>query len=35
VSEPRWLDNKTILFEQDFFDNGDVDTRVVRMAVVP
>ncbi|GAA3952548.1 hypothetical protein GCM10022406_37830 [Hymenobacter algoricola] len=35
VSGPRWLDNKTILFEQDFFDNGDVDTRVVRMTVVP
>jgi hypothetical protein len=35
VTGPRWLDNKTILFEQDFFDNGDVDTRVVRMKVVP
>ncbi|TGE14819.1 hypothetical protein [Hymenobacter elongatus] len=35
VTGPRWLDNKTILFEQDFFDNGDVDTRVVRMRVVP
>ncbi|WP_157807742.1 hypothetical protein [Hymenobacter chitinivorans] len=35
VTGPRWLDNKTILFEQDFFDNGDVDTRVVRMQVVP
>ena len=34
-TQPRWLDNKTILFEQDFFDNGDVDTRVVRLTVVP
>lgn len=34
-TQPRWLDNKTILFEQDFFDKGDVDTRVVRLKVVP
>lgn len=34
-TQPRWLDNKTILFEQDFFDNGDVDTRVVRLKLVP
>ena len=34
-TQPRWLDNKTILFEQDFFDKGDVDTRVVRLTVVP
>jgi hypothetical protein len=34
-NQPRWLDNKTILFEQDFFDNGDVDTRVVRLTVLP
>jgi len=34
-TQPRWLDSKTILFEQDFFDNGDVDTRVVRLTVVP
>ena len=34
-TQPRWLDNKTILFEQDFFDKGDVDTRVVRLQVVP
>jgi hypothetical protein len=34
-TQPRWLDNKTILFEQDFFDNGDVDTRVVRLTVLP
>ncbi|SNC77516.1 hypothetical protein SAMN06265337_4101 [Hymenobacter gelipurpurascens] len=34
-TNPRWLDNKTILFEQDFFDKGDVDTRVVRLNVVP
>lgn len=35
VSEPRWLDDRTILFQQDFFDKGDVDTRVVRLTVVP
>ncbi|UOQ75830.1 hypothetical protein MUN84_14425 [Hymenobacter sp. 5516J-16] len=34
-TQPRWLDNKTILFEQDFFDKGDVDTRVVRLKVIP
>lgn len=34
-NQPRWLDNKTILFEQDFFDHGDVDTRVVRLTVLP
>ncbi|TGD76924.1 hypothetical protein [Hymenobacter wooponensis] len=34
-TNPRWLDNKTILFEQDFFDKGDVDTRVVRLSVIP
>lgn len=34
-TSPRWLDNKTILFEQDFFDKGDVDTRVVRLKVIP
>ncbi|WP_236705089.1 hypothetical protein [Hymenobacter sp. AT01-02] len=34
-TNPRWLDNKTILFEQDFFDKGDVDTRVVRLKVIP
>lgn len=34
-TQPRWLDNRTILFEQDFFDKGDVDTRVVRLQVVP
>ncbi len=34
-TQPRWLDNKTILFEQDFFEKGDVDTRVVRLQVVP
>ena len=34
-TQPRWLDNKTILFEQDFFDNGDVDTRVVRLTALP
>ncbi|WP_156126232.1 hypothetical protein [Hymenobacter sp. DG25B] len=35
LSQPRWLDNRTILFGQDYFDNGDVDTRVMRLAVVP
>ncbi|UYZ61734.1 hypothetical protein [Hymenobacter weizhouensis] len=34
-TNPRWLDNKTILFEQDFFDRDDVDTRVVRLKVIP
>jgi hypothetical protein len=34
VSQPRWLDNYTILFEQDFIHNGDVDTRVMRLSVV-
>ncbi|SDY91206.1 hypothetical protein SAMN04488069_11844 [Hymenobacter psychrophilus] len=34
-TQPRWLDNRTILFEQDFFDKGDVDTRVVRLQIVP
>ncbi|MBT2557829.1 hypothetical protein J7E24_08530 [Hymenobacter sp. ISL-91] len=34
-TQPRWLDNRTILFEQDFFDKGDVDTRVVRLQVLP
>ncbi|TYZ07083.1 hypothetical protein FY528_16385 [Hymenobacter lutimineralis] len=35
LSQPRWLDNRTILFNQDYFDKGDVDTRVMRLAVVP
>ncbi|MCR5887632.1 hypothetical protein LRS06_07540 [Hymenobacter sp. J193] len=35
LNQPRWLDNRTILFGQDYFDNGDVDTRVMRLAVVP
>ncbi|KAA9325578.1 hypothetical protein F0P96_19825 [Hymenobacter busanensis] len=33
VSQPRWLNNHTILFEQDFFHNGDVDTRVMRLVL--
>ncbi|OON65294.1 hypothetical protein [Hymenobacter sp. CRA2] len=33
VSQPRWLDGHTILFEQDFIHNGDVDTRVMRMTL--
>lgn len=35
VSAPRWLDNRNILFEQDYLENGDVDTRVVRLTVLP
>ncbi|WP_324672982.1 hypothetical protein [Hymenobacter sp. GOD-10R] len=35
VQEPRWLDDHSILFQQDFFDKDDVDTRVVRMKVIP
>lgn len=33
VSQPRWLNGHTILFEQDFIRNGDVDTRVVRLVL--
>lgn len=33
VSQPRWLNGHTILFEQDFIHNGDVDTRVVRLTL--
>jgi hypothetical protein len=33
VSQPRWLDNHTILFEQDFIHNGDVDTRIMRLTM--
>ncbi|GAB2964474.1 hypothetical protein GCM10027048_37440 [Hymenobacter coalescens] len=33
VSQPRWLDGHTILFEQDFMHNGDVDTRVMRLTL--
>jgi hypothetical protein len=33
VSQPRWLDGHTILFEQDFIHNGDVDTRVMRLSL--
>ncbi|WP_400193397.1 hypothetical protein [Hymenobacter sp. B81] len=33
MSQPRWLNNHTILFEQDFFHNGDVDTRVMRLTL--
>ena len=35
ASAPRWLDNRSIVFEQDYPENGDVDTRVVRLTVVP
>ena len=35
ASAPRWLDNRNIVFEQDYLENGDVDTRVVRLTVVP
>jgi len=35
VQEPRWLDDHSILFQQDFFDKDDVDTRIVRMKVIP
>jgi len=35
VSAPRWLDSRNIVFEQDYLENGDVDTRVVRLTVVP
>ncbi|UYZ57759.1 hypothetical protein [Hymenobacter latericus] len=34
VSQPKWLDNHSILFEQDFIHNGDVDTRVMRLKLV-
>ncbi|GAA4382691.1 hypothetical protein [Hymenobacter koreensis] len=34
VSQARWLNNHTIVFEQDFFHNGDVDTRLKRLALV-
>lgn len=34
-TQPRWLDTRTVLFEQDFFDKDDVDTRVVRLTVLP
>jgi hypothetical protein len=33
VSQPRWLNNYTVLFEQDFIHNGDVDTRVMRLTL--
>jgi hypothetical protein len=33
MSQPRWLDGHTILFEQDFIHNGDVDTRVMRLSL--
>ena len=33
VSQPRWLNGHTVLFEQDFIHNGDVDTRVVRLTL--
>lgn len=35
VQEPRWLDNRSILFQQDFFDKDDIDTRVMRLKVLP
>ncbi|MBC6613141.1 hypothetical protein H8B15_19620 [Hymenobacter sp. BT507] len=35
VSGPRWLDNRTILFEQDYLEKGDVETRLVRLTIIP
>ncbi|GGF05927.1 hypothetical protein GCM10011383_16340 [Hymenobacter cavernae] len=35
VQEPRWLDDHSILFQQDFYDKDDVDTRIVRLKVIP
>jgi len=35
VSGPRWLDSRTILFEQDYLEKGDVETRLVRLTVIP
>lgn len=33
VSQPRWLNEHTILFEQDYIRNNDVDTRVMRLTL--